>query len=379
MDVIEEIKIKEAVDVQEEFNVKEEIVEVIDIKEEVNVIAKKRKKSQITSEINKRSKSDIYCLICQETGHVMTQDCFTCLSCGIKGHVRRDCPSTTSTSEELRTSEETVDINKPKEFKYRGTKEERDQIVHECVVDLVSPTVLAKKWKCNPDQVRTWVRKAGKTLPSTYLITPELEENPETQIWEKFVQPTKQERDHIVAMFHNGVSPSVLADSLSQKWKCNPDKIRKWIKKVGQTKIKTQSNCLSCKKRFKTNEGLADHCRDKHINPPPQAAVNKQSSAKEIIKIVEGIPKKPMSAFQFFGVEQRKNAQKEFPEASFKEIDKIVGIMWNRLEDKSLWTKKAKTAVEKHKEDVFSQLNHGTKTEVMKEIKDEYVECEMPQ
>ena len=32
----------------------------------------------------------------------------------------------------------------------------------------MSPADLAKKWQCNPDTIRTWVRKAGKVLPKSY-------------------------------------------------------------------------------------------------------------------------------------------------------------------------------------------------------------------
>ena len=52
------------------------------------------------------------------------------------------------------------------------TKEQRDQIIHECVEEQVSPAELGKKWQCNPDTIRTWVRKAGKTLPKTYRKQP---------------------------------------------------------------------------------------------------------------------------------------------------------------------------------------------------------------
>jgi len=48
------------------------------------------------------------------------------------------------------------------------TAEQRSQIIHECVEEQISPTDLAKKWQCNADTIRTWVRKAGKTLPKQY-------------------------------------------------------------------------------------------------------------------------------------------------------------------------------------------------------------------
>ena len=48
------------------------------------------------------------------------------------------------------------------------TFEQRQQIITECVEDLISPNDLARKWNCSADTVRTWVRKAGKTLPKQY-------------------------------------------------------------------------------------------------------------------------------------------------------------------------------------------------------------------
>ena len=51
------------------------------------------------------------------------------------------------------------------------TREQRQQIVNECVENHISPMDLAKKWGCNPDTIRSWVRKAGKTLPKQYKKT----------------------------------------------------------------------------------------------------------------------------------------------------------------------------------------------------------------
>ena len=48
------------------------------------------------------------------------------------------------------------------------TVEQRSRIVAECCEDLVSPTDLARKWNCNADSIRTWVRKAGRQLPKQY-------------------------------------------------------------------------------------------------------------------------------------------------------------------------------------------------------------------
>ena len=48
------------------------------------------------------------------------------------------------------------------------TPEQRQQIIAECVEDMISPTDLARKWNCNADTIRTWVRKAGLTLPKQY-------------------------------------------------------------------------------------------------------------------------------------------------------------------------------------------------------------------
>ena len=51
------------------------------------------------------------------------------------------------------------------------TPEQKQQIINECVENHISPMDLAKKWGCNPDTIRSWVRKAGKTLPKTYKKT----------------------------------------------------------------------------------------------------------------------------------------------------------------------------------------------------------------
>lgn len=48
------------------------------------------------------------------------------------------------------------------------TFEQRQLIVAECCEDMVSPTDLARKWSCNADTIRTWVRKAGRQLPKQY-------------------------------------------------------------------------------------------------------------------------------------------------------------------------------------------------------------------
>ena len=53
------------------------------------------------------------------------------------------------------------------------TLEQRQQIIKECVEDMISPTELAIKWNCNSDTIRTWVRKAGLTLPKQYKCIPQ--------------------------------------------------------------------------------------------------------------------------------------------------------------------------------------------------------------
>ena len=57
-----------------------------------------------------------------------------------------------------------------------------DQIIKECVEDLVSPTALAIKWQCNPGPIKTWVRKAGKKLPKRYKNTNNMAETGEIKI-----------------------------------------------------------------------------------------------------------------------------------------------------------------------------------------------------
>lgn len=54
----------------------------------------KRNQNQITGNPNKILKTEIYCLLCQEYGHNITDSCAvqaTCFNCNIRGHVRRDC------------------------------------------------------------------------------------------------------------------------------------------------------------------------------------------------------------------------------------------------------------------------------------------------
>ena len=48
------------------------------------------------------------------------------------------------------------------------TPEQREQIIKECVEEKISPADLARKWNCNKDTIRSWVRKAGLTLPKDY-------------------------------------------------------------------------------------------------------------------------------------------------------------------------------------------------------------------
>ena len=44
----------------------------------------------------------------------------------------------------------------------------RQKIINECVQAMISPTDLARRWNCNADTIRTWVREAGLTLPKQY-------------------------------------------------------------------------------------------------------------------------------------------------------------------------------------------------------------------
>ena len=44
----------------------------------------------------------------------------------------------------------------------------KKQIIHECVVGMISPKDLAKKWNCNASTIGKWVRKAGLTLPKQF-------------------------------------------------------------------------------------------------------------------------------------------------------------------------------------------------------------------
>ena len=48
------------------------------------------------------------------------------------------------------------------------TPEQRQQVINECVQAMISPADLARRWNCNADTIRTWVREAGLTLPKLY-------------------------------------------------------------------------------------------------------------------------------------------------------------------------------------------------------------------
>ena len=48
------------------------------------------------------------------------------------------------------------------------TSDQRQQIVKECVEDRISPSDLAKKWRCRPASIRIWVRQSGQNLPESY-------------------------------------------------------------------------------------------------------------------------------------------------------------------------------------------------------------------
>merc|ERR1712008_324691 len=49
--------------------------------------------------------------------------------------------------------------------------DEKNAIINECTVDLVSPTVLARKYNVNVTYIRGWVKHSGKKLPESYKVT----------------------------------------------------------------------------------------------------------------------------------------------------------------------------------------------------------------
>jgi len=97
------------------MDVKEELIleEDIELKELRTACFRsdtnKRKKSAMTNTSCKRTRLELYCLLCQDYGHVISDDCTinaTCFRCGIKGHVRRDCPDNNLDDiSEIRTNE----------------------------------------------------------------------------------------------------------------------------------------------------------------------------------------------------------------------------------------------------------------------------------
>ena len=87
-------------------------------------------------------------------------------------------PSQSKDSESGPTNVGREDTATTKSFRDKNYKENKlnceeiQMVIKECVEDKIRPTALAKKWGCNPDSIRAWVRKAGKTLPKTYTTVP---------------------------------------------------------------------------------------------------------------------------------------------------------------------------------------------------------------
>ena len=165
--------VEEELDLKHKMEIKkEDITEQTQQRMHIN----KRKGDEIRSEESKKLKSEEYCIMCQEFGHSIISDCIICFKCGIKGHSKRDCPTNqvpiqpkidTKVTSQLETNGSSDYIFIPSENR-QMSKTDRDEIIHECTEDLVCPSDLAKKWNCNPDTIRTLVRKARKTLPKQY-------------------------------------------------------------------------------------------------------------------------------------------------------------------------------------------------------------------
>merc|ERR1719270_3214304 len=53
----------------------------------------------------------------------------------------------------------------------RGNRtKDMESVIHECVNLLISPAVLARKYRVNRKTVTDWVKKAGLSLPKKYRI-----------------------------------------------------------------------------------------------------------------------------------------------------------------------------------------------------------------
>jgi len=73
-----------------------------------------------------------------------------------------------------------------------------------------------------------------------------------------------------------------------------------------------------------------------------------------------GMPKKPTTSFFIFMQEEgRERAKKENPSATVQEIAKLVGEMWAKIEDKTIWEEKNKAAKEKYEEEYKEWFENG--------------------
>jgi len=92
----------------------EEDIKDLELKEGTNKRTKSQRRRHLRHQYDekcRRRRHEIYCLLCQDYGHAITDDCAinaTCFSCGIKGHVRRDCPETAD--DELTTNAEILSL-----------------------------------------------------------------------------------------------------------------------------------------------------------------------------------------------------------------------------------------------------------------------------
>ena len=147
------------------------------------------------------------------------------------------------------------------------TFEQRQQIVKECVEDRISPSDLARKWGCNLDRIRTWVKNSGQKLPESYLKPSKPQSTVLDQMYDaesmmsmmnevtSLSDPNKTcdetvSEDQKQSMVKQFLEESVSITDLAKKYSVPAHRIRHWVNQTAPGVARKQNadtNRKSCK------------------------------------------------------------------------------------------------------------------------------------